>query len=202
MNNHALLAASAMLLALAACSAESGNPASETAEASTPDNDADTALAAASDDEALGDEEGVEGDSEQLADAADPAPEPSATPKPTASPTAAVAAAAAPATVTKVAASTVPEIFEQRCAACHTATRGGEDMLGPNLYGTYGRKMGEGSFDFSDAVKNSGLTMDEATLHAWLESPRKLVPGNRMSFPGLKDAAKRQEIIDYLKQQS
>ena len=54
----------------------------------------------------------------------------------------------------------------------------------------------------SDALKNSGLKWDEATLDKWIENPRALVPGNRMSFPGLKDAAKRQEIIAYLKAQS
>lgn len=106
-----------------------------------------------------------------------------------------------PAPVEKVAALEEPAIFKQRCALCHTANKGGEDKLGPNLFGVFGHKAGEGSFAFSDALINSGLTLDEATMHAWLENPRKLVPGNRMSFPGLKDQAKRQEIIDYLKKQ-
>ncbi|MFD2578123.1 c-type cytochrome [Novosphingobium colocasiae] len=87
-----------------------------------------------------------------------------------------------------------------RCAVCHNAEKGAGDKLGPNLFGVYGHKMGQGSFAFSDATRNAGLTLDDATLDKWLENPRALVPGNRMSFPGLKDAAKRQEIIDYLKQ--
>jgi cytochrome c len=85
---------------------------------------------------------------------------------------------------------------------CHTADKGGEDKLGPNLYGVYGKPAAKGSFAFSPAFKEAGLVLDEATLHKWLENPKALVPGNRMSFPGIKDAAKRQEIIDYLKQQS
>lgn len=84
---------------------------------------------------------------------------------------------------------------------CHAAEKGAPDKLGPNLYGVYGHKMGQGSYAFSDALKASGLTLDDATLDKWLENPRALVPGNRMSFPGLKDPAKRAEIIAYLKQQ-
>jgi cytochrome c len=88
-----------------------------------------------------------------------------------------------------------------RCAVCHNVAKGAPNKLGPNLFGTYGHKMGQGKFAFSDAVKKANLTLDDATLDKWLENPRALVPGNRMSFPGLKDAAKRKEIIDYLKKQ-
>lgn len=113
-------------------------------------------------------------------------------------------AAAKPAApeVVKVAAVVAPPASFGRCAVCHTADKGGEDKLGPNLYGVYGKAAAKGGFAFSPALKEAGLTLDEATLHKWLENPKALVPGNRMSFPGIKDAAKRQEIIDYLKQQS
>ncbi|MEE4154224.1 MAG: c-type cytochrome [Erythrobacter sp.] len=103
--------------------------------------------------------------------------------------------------IVKVAASSGPPASYTRCATCHTVDKGGADKLGPNLYGVYNSAAAQGSFAYSDALKNAGLTWDEATLHTWLENPRKMLPGNRMSFPGIKDAAKRQEIIDYLKQQ-
>lgn len=142
-----------------------------------------------------------------------PTAEPTAveTPAAEASPTAEaakVSAVAAPAAgkaapeVVKVAAVVAPPASFGRCAVCHTVGKGGEDKLGPNLYGVYGKAAGKGSFAFSPALKEAGLVLDEATLHKWLENPKALVPGNRMSFPGIKDAAKRQEIIDYLKQQS
>ncbi|MFM7344082.1 MAG: c-type cytochrome, partial [Tagaea sp.] len=115
----------------------------------------------------------------------------------------ALAAAAPPAEVVKVAATVAaPPAAFARCAVCHTADKGGEDKLGPNLYGVFGKPMGRGGFAFSDAVKGSGLVLDAATLDKWIENPKALVPGNRMSFPGIKDPAKRQELIAYLKQQS
>jgi cytochrome c len=94
-----------------------------------------------------------------------------------------------------------PPAAYARCAVCHTADKGGMDKLGPNLFGVVGSSAGQGKFAFSDELKRSGLKWNEATLHKWLENPKALVPGNRMSFPGIKDAAKRQEIIDYLKKQ-
>jgi cytochrome c len=106
------------------------------------------------------------------------------------------AAQAAPA-----AAAAPPPASFARCAVCHNTAKGAPNKLGPNLYGTYGHKMGQTSFAFSDAVKKSNLTLDDKTLDKWLENPRALVPGNRMSFPGLKEPTKRKEIIDYLKKQ-
>lgn len=87
-----------------------------------------------------------------------------------------------------------------RCAVCHSNAKGAPDRIGPNLFGVYGHKMGvKGTYKFSDAVKKSGLKLDDATLDKWLENPAKLIPGNRMSFPGIKDPAKRAELIAYLK---
>lgn len=110
--------------------------------------------------------------------------------------TKAAAAAAQPAVKVAMA----PPAAFGRCAICHDVTKGGPNKLGPNLYGTYGKAAGvHGGFQYSDALKGVGLRWDDATLDKWLEAPRTLVPGNSMGFPGLKDAAKRKEIIDYLK---
>lgn len=107
-------------------------------------------------------------------------------------------AAAAPPQEVKVAAA--PPAAFARCSVCHDVTKGGPNKLGPNLYGTYGKAAGvHAGFQYSASLKAAGLRWDDATLDKWLEAPRTLVPGNTMSFPGLKDAAKRKEIIDYLK---
>lgn len=98
-----------------------------------------------------------------------------------------------------VAAAVQPKSF-LRCAACHTVDKGGENKLGPNLWGVAGKHAGVHSgFAYSPALTDAGITWTDANLDAWLENPRKLVPGNRMSFPGIKDPAMRKELVDYLK---
>jgi len=89
-----------------------------------------------------------------------------------------------------------------RCAICHNAEKGAPDKLGPNLWGVYGTVAGtHGSFGYSKALKASHLKLDEAGLDKWIENPMATVPGTMMSFPGIKDPAKRKELIEYLKKQ-
>lgn len=92
----------------------------------------------------------------------------------------------------------VPESWGQ-CATCHKV-KPGEHGIGPSLAGVFGRKAAsDPGFRYSEAMKSSGLTWDEATLDRYLENPRALVPGTKMSYFGQKDAAKRAEIVAYLK---
>jgi cytochrome c len=85
------------------------------------------------------------------------------------------------------------------CASCHTITPGGPNMTGPNLHGVVGRKAGvEANYNYSDAVKTSGITWDAAKLDKWLADPRTDLPGTKMSFVGLKDPKDRTDVIAYL----
>ena len=105
---------------------------------------------------------------------------------------AATTAAAAPATGAK------PAAFAQ-CATCHS-TEPGKHGVGPSLVGVYGTKSGDiPGYAFSDAMKGAGLTWDDATLDEYLTAPMKKVPGTKMAFAGIADAAKRKEVIEYLK---
>jgi len=75
----------------------------------------------------------------------------------------------------------------------------GKNMLGPSLAGIMGRKAGtESGYNYSAAMKQSGLVWDGNTLDAYLADPQKLVPGNKMPFPGLKTDHDRADIIAYL----
>lgn len=87
-----------------------------------------------------------------------------------------------------------------KCMACH-ALEAGKNKIGPTLHGIIGRKAAtvEG-FTYSDAMKNSGLTWDEATLDKYLTSPKTAVPGNKMVFPGLTKPDDRANVIAYLKE--
>lgn len=87
-----------------------------------------------------------------------------------------------------------------KCKACHVIDKP-TNRVGPYLMGVVGRQAGhvEG-FKYSDAMKDSGLTWDEATLDKYLADPKGFVPKNKMAFAGLKDEQDRQDVIAYLKQ--
>ena len=82
------------------------------------------------------------------------------------------------------------------CRSCHTLTPGGANMTGPNLHGLIGRTAGAAEkFNYSDAVKAAGFKWDAQHLDTWLADPRAMLPGNRMTFVGVKDPKDRADLI-------
>ncbi|WP_199170548.1 cytochrome c family protein [Caulobacter sp. FWC2] len=84
------------------------------------------------------------------------------------------------------------------CQACHTIEKGGRNGIGPNLGGVIGRRAGSvAGFNYSAAMKNSGIIWDAKVLDEFLAAPTKKVPGTKMPISVL-DPAKRAALIAYL----
>jgi len=83
------------------------------------------------------------------------------------------------------------------CAACHATDQA--NRVGPGLEGIIGRKAGTApGFSYSNAMKQSGIVWDAKTLDAYVESPQKTVPGNKMTYTGLKNPTDRTDLVTYL----
>jgi cytochrome c len=90
-----------------------------------------------------------------------------------------------------------------RCMACHKIDTSNTSGLGPNLNRVIGRRAGTlPGFRYSPAMVASGRVWNEAALDVYLTAPARAVPGNRMAFPGLPNAADRQNVIAYIKSTS
>ena len=84
-----------------------------------------------------------------------------------------------------------------RCMACHSIDA---NLVGPKHRGLFGRKAGSvPGFDYSTALKNSGIVWNADTLNQWIKDPNKLVPGNRMFVRLVPDDQERADLIAYLK---
>ncbi|BBE32558.1 hypothetical protein SmB9_02160 [Sphingosinicella microcystinivorans] len=70
--------------------------------------------------------------------------------------------------------------------------------MGPNLSGVVGRKAGTGEFNYSPAMKDSGIVWTSEKLDAFLLKPAATVKGTRMAFAGLPQPNDRANVIAYL----
>ena len=91
-------------------------------------------------------------------------------------------------------------IFQSQCAPCHSLQAGSSGLPGPNLHSVFGRKAGTTpGFNYSAAMRDSGVVWNERTLDQYIAAPQTFIPGDVMPFPGLADKTARQRLIGYLK---
>ncbi|HTO41537.1 MAG TPA: cytochrome c family protein [Rhizomicrobium sp.] len=86
-----------------------------------------------------------------------------------------------------------------RCAMCHSNAKGAPNRIGPNLFGVVGRKSASmAGFSYSGAMKKSGIVWSADKLQTFVTRPAALVPGTKMSFPGVANQGQVSDIVAYL----
>lgn len=88
------------------------------------------------------------------------------------------------------------QLFTKRCGGCHSLDH---DQTGPRLGNVYGRKAGSlPTFRYSDAMKATQFTWNDALLDKWLTDPESVVADTDMEFHVPK-ADERAAIIRFLR---
>lgn len=90
------------------------------------------------------------------------------------------------------------DVFATHCAECHSMKEG-RDRKGPSLFAVIGRPAAQNSrFNYSNALKQSGIVWTPERLQAYLGNPKKTVPGGKMKYDGLRNAAEMADLLAYL----
>lgn len=91
------------------------------------------------------------------------------------------------------------KLFTKTCGGCHSIGEGARGGFGPELNGIIGRPAGTTTdYQYSDAMKNSGVVWTREKLAAYIEDPKAVVSGTRMIFWGISDQEKIENILAYL----
>jgi cytochrome c len=90
--------------------------------------------------------------------------------------------------------------FVRQCAICHTVDKGGDNRLGPNLFGILGRRAGTApGYEYTNAFKTrANWEWTEDGIGGWMMFPSTMVPGTAMGvFQGIAERD-RDDLIAYL----
>lgn len=89
-------------------------------------------------------------------------------------------------------------LFHKTCRRCHSPDAAHESY-GPPLVGVIGRQAGtyEG-YEYSPALKNSGIVWTPAALRAWMEDNKGFMPGTKMRHVGITDPEVQDFILSYI----
>ena len=91
------------------------------------------------------------------------------------------------------------KLFNRICGGCHQVGTSARGSFGPQLNAIFGRPAGSTTdYQYSSAMKSSGIVWTGETLAAYIEAPKEVVPGTRMIFWGLSDPQKIENLLAYL----
>ena len=91
-------------------------------------------------------------------------------------------------------------VAAQHCVVCHSFEKGGRLVYGPNLFGIVGKPAGAiKGYEYSSALKNSGLTWTDENLVGFMANPEQFIKGTKARFPGLKSAKQKADVLAYMK---
>lgn len=85
-----------------------------------------------------------------------------------------------------------------KCQTCHTIDPQGRTLVGPPLYGVFGRAAGAVSgYRYSEALRKSGIVWTDDSLNSYLAATQDFVPGSRM-YGGLAIAQDRADLLAWM----
>lgn len=91
------------------------------------------------------------------------------------------------------------KLFKRMCGGCHQIGESARAFFGPQLNGIIGRTAGSTTdYQYSDAMKSSGVVWTREKLAAYIEDPKAVVSGTRMIFWGISDREKIDDLLAYL----
>ncbi|KAB0502902.1 c-type cytochrome [Pseudomonas moorei] len=91
------------------------------------------------------------------------------------------------------------KLFKRVCGGCHQIGESARAFFGPQLNGIIGRTAGSTTdYQYSDAMKSSGVVWTREKLAAYIEDPKAVVSGTRMIFWGISDQEKIDDLLAYL----
>ena len=71
----------------------------------------------------------------------------------------------------------------KKCAACHLINKGGENKIGPALYGIIGRKVAaKEDYKYSKAMAAYDKFWTFEEMNGYLKKPQRYIKGTKMAF--------------------